>query len=175
MSEGVTHKHARKRASIGVAFFAVIGALGIMWMRPLSTLIPDLIFYGVLLVNTYYSVECFALLAPKHYTQNIADAALVVSYCLAGLYLGDPLAFPFFIFLVFLIAPFKYVLMLSVSGHIVFLRKKILIDLAGTAATFAALFLALAGFPVYAAWGIALGFAAANVYLLYVKPMYRVA
>src|SRR3989344_3748738 len=73
----------------------------------------------------------------------------------------------------FIAAPPKYALMLGKIPYTRLLKKKIRIGLMGTA--FCALILGatILGYQFQSAWALALIFLVANMYLLMIKPMYR--
>jgi hypothetical protein len=99
---------------------------------------------------------------------------LVVVYFALGLSIGREWAFPFFALCVFVAAPIKYTLMLGHVPHPEFLKKKLLIDLSGTALCALALLGAvLLDYPLTSAWALAIIYSLANVYLLFIRPMYR--
>jgi hypothetical protein len=74
--------------------------------------------------------------------------------------------------LLFAAAVAKYVLLLRVVDRRDILRRKILIDGLGLALCLATLIASLLFDPLWSAWTEALVFAAANVYLLAISPMY---
>jgi hypothetical protein len=75
---------------------------------------------------------------------------------------------------VFVAAPIKYVLMLDHVPHHGFLKRKLLIDLSGTALCALALLGAvLLGYPLVSAWALAIVYTIANIYHLVINPMYR--
>jgi hypothetical protein len=162
------------RAHAATICFALIG-LGVIFFRPLdwTFALPQIIFYAVLTINTYFSIQFFTPLTPKSFYQLLVDAALVVAYISLGLSIGFPYAFAFCALLIFVVAPMKYTHKLDLIPHTTLLRKKILIDLCGALMCTVVLGLTIFGYPLFAAWLLAILFSAANVYLLLMNPMYR--
>src|SRR3989344_154879 len=162
------------KALLACIVFALAGVVSALFFAPLSSLtVPHIIFYAVLTLNSYFSVRLFAAIQPQDTWQFIADAILVAVYLALALSIGNPVWFAFFALSVFIAAPPKYALMLGKIPYTRLLKKKIRIDLTGTA--FCALILGatILGYQFQSAWALALIFLVANVYLLMIKPMYR--
>ncbi len=163
------------RAWVVSIFFTAAGLLSFFVIAPDTRYVwPNALFYAVIVINTFYSVRLFARIAPSSFSQTAVDGLLVLSYLGLAFSLGREWAFPFFALCIFVAAPIKYVLMLGVVPHSDLLRKKLLIDLSGTAmcaiALLGAVFLE---YPLTAAWSLAIFFSLANIYLLAIRPMYR--
>jgi hypothetical protein len=157
-----------------------VGAIGILgaWMcavfAPLTQeLLPHAIFLAVLLLNTFFSIRFFANIQPNDRAQMLMDIALAIIYILLALTLGHPISFALSALALFILSPAKYALMLEVIPHTKLLKKKILINLLGAGACTLLLTSAFFEYPLFGAWAFATAFALANVYLLYVNPMYR--
>lgn len=154
--------------------FSLIGIVSLIFFAPRSEfVIPHTLFYAVLTLNSFFSVRLFSAIQPKTISQTAADAILVLVYCGLALSIGDPIPFAFFALCVFVAAPPKYALMLGVIPHNSLLKRKILIDLVGTALCTAILGGALFGYELESAWTLAVVFTLANIYLLFIRPMYR--
>ena len=162
------------RAWMAVSFFALVGLFSWLYIAPDSRfLLPDTIFFIVLVTNTFFSVRFFARIQPSGYVQLAIDGLLIVSYIALALSMGRPLAFVFAGLCLFILATAKYALMVGYIPHEHVLHRKILIDLAGVAMCVAVLGGVLADWPLTSAWALAILFALANVYLLLIRPMYR--
>ncbi len=164
-----------KRALLSTGFFASAGILSFFFFAPSNLVLwPNTLFYAVIVLNTFFSVRFFARITPHSWTQSVVDGVLVLIYLALALSLGREWAFPFFALCIFVAAPIKYVLMLGKIPHSDLLRRKLLIELLGaglcTAALLCAVFL---GYPLTAAWTLAIIFSLANIYLLAIRPMYR--
>lgn len=157
------------------AVFALAGIAGFLFIAPDTKLLwPNALFYAVITVNTFFSVRLFARIAPPSLSQLLVDGLLVLAYLGLAFSLGREWAFPFFALCIFVAAPIKYVLMLGVVPHSGLLKKKLLIDLSGTTLCVVALLGAVFfDYPVAVAWGLAIVFSLANIYLLAIRPMYR--
>lgn len=132
------------------------------------------IFFAVLLLNTVFSVRFWRPLQPANYTQGAIDGALIMAYILLAIRIGSAVEFMFFALLLFLLATMKYVLMLGQVPHLRTVRKKILIDLLGALLCATALLLTLMGEVEIGAWLLTGVFVLANIFLLWVRPMYKI-
>lgn len=165
---------ATEKAFLACGVFVIAGVASLFLFAPLSSLtVPHIIFYAVLTINTFFSVQLFSAIQPKHVTQTIADSLLVAIYFALALSIGNAVWFAFFALAVFVAAPPKYALMLRAVPYTRLLKKKILIDLTGTAFCSFILACVLLGYPRESAWVLAIGFTLANVYFLMIQPMYR--
>ncbi len=163
----------KNRALAATILFSVVGMWSILFHSvPWEFVVPHVIFYAVLTLNTFFSVRFYTSFTPPSLFQSFIDIALAAAYIGLALTIGIPLAFAFFALTVFTIAPAKYAHMLGRTAHDATLRKKILIDLLGTVMCVFVLGLTLVGFEQKAAWILAALFTAANIYLLAIKPMY---
>ncbi len=154
--------------------FSLAGVASLLFLAPVSMyLLPHVIFYAVLVLNTFFSVRFFSGIAPENRSQMQIDTVLVILYFLLAASLGRPIAFTFLALCLFIAASSKYPLLLLVIPQTDVLKRKILIDLLGTGACAAWLGATLLGYPYEAAWAMAILFSLANVYLLAIKPMYR--
>lgn len=166
-----------KVRALGVSIlFTAVGVWAILFHSvPWEYVIPHTIFYATLTLNTFFSVRFFTPITPESSFHTGIDLALAGAYIALALSIGIPMAFAFFALLVFVLAPAKYAQLLGRTPHDKTMRKKILIDLLGTLLCTAVLGLTIAGLEYKAAWILAAMFLAANVYLLAMRPMYRLA
>ena len=161
------------RALSAITLFSAVGLWSLLFHNvPWEFVVPHLIFFVVLTINTYFSVQFYSAFTPASAFQSGIDAALTIAYLGLALTIGFPLAFSLFALAAFTIAPAKYAHMLGRTPHDAILRKKILIDLLGTALCVIVLALTIMGYELKAAWILAGVFAIANIYLLAIKPMY---
>lgn len=155
-------------------FFSILGVISITFLSRGSSeaLAPHVLFYSVLLLNSFFSIRMFSRIQPKVISQVVIDVILFLTYAALAISIGYPLAFAFSALSIFVVASFKYVFMLEVVSGDVILKQKILIDLTGTALCAAALGGTLLGYSFQSAWILAATFLIANVYLLFIRPMY---
>ncbi|MDO8514399.1 MAG: hypothetical protein Q7S50_02530 [bacterium] len=154
--------------------FALAGLISLLFFAAVSVyLLPHSIFYAVLVLNTFFSIRFFSRLIAPSPRQTAVDAILVVLYIILAYSLGNAFAFPLVATCLFLVATAKYVIELDSNPHVSVLKRKISLDLLGAALCAATLGGVLAGNPLASAWILAAVFAAANVYLLFIRPMYR--
>jgi len=162
------------KAWTATAAFSLAGVASLFMFAQVSQyLLPHLVFYIVLVLNTFFSVRFFSRIAPENRSQLEIDAVLVILYFALALSMGRPVAFAFFALCLFIAASSKYPLLLLVIPQTNVLKRKILIDLLGTAVCAAILGATLLGYAFAAAWVLAILFMFANVYLLFIRPMYR--
>jgi hypothetical protein len=161
------------RALAAASGFALAGILGFLLVpAPWAAKAPNAIFYAVLVLNTLYSVRFFEALPPQDRDERVIDAILTLLYVALAATIGLPVLFAAVSSALFVAAVGKYVLLLRVMDRRDILIRKIAIDGAGVALCAATLIGTLWFNPLWSAWAQALIFAAANVYLLAVRPMY---
>ncbi|KKT42140.1 MAG: hypothetical protein UW30_C0002G0051 [Candidatus Giovannonibacteria bacterium GW2011_GWA2_44_13b] len=167
--------HPNKKAFLATVAFAVFGILG--WLTkvtdPLSSA-PLLLYYLLLLVNTYFSIRFFAVITPvEKISQHTADILLGLCILLMSMNLNNALWFFMWATLLFMLATVKYALLLGAIPHPRLLKRKILVDLSGIVASAFALLGALFGYPSASAWVYTFLYLLANIYLMIVNPLYR--
>ena len=167
--------YARKRAVLAAAGFALWGALGawffiIQWHQSW----PLVLFYIILVLNTFFSVRTFASITPpQHIGQQLWDGLLVIFFLAMPLQFHSPLSFTLLATGLFIISVFKYVSLFPVVGFSPLLYAKIRINTLGVLLCVAAVIGVLSGHPLWSSilWtGI---FLFANVYILWWQPLYR--
>lgn len=162
------------KASLAVGAFAAVGVAALFVRAPLGPyLLPNLIFYVVLLVNTWYSIRFWSPLQPKDVRQTFIDGVLAFAYMALALSMGRPLSFAVAALVLFVLATLKYALMLGKIPQQGAVRKKLRLDAFGALVCAIALAVTATGYPLFAAWSFAIGFTLANIYLLKLNPMYR--
>lgn len=137
-------------------------------------ILPLLIFYLVLTINSYFSIRLFSAITPPDDKGQLAvDLLLGCTYLFLAYSIDTPAVFFLTTLLLFVVAPMKYALLLNNIPHPKLLKKKIIIDLGGTFLSGAVIAGYLWGYSYESAWALAVVFAVANFYLLVVNPMYR--
>ena len=163
-----------RKALIVSVCFTVIGVVA--WHYQVTdwqAALPLAIFYVTLLCNTFFSVKLFSSITPSSHLQNTMDALLVFTYLGVAWNLGNPLLFVFFALLLFIVAPAKYAFLLNITEHPHLMKRKIIVDLSGTLACALTLGALVLGYSEVSAWGLAIIFVIANIYLFFVRPLYR--
>ncbi len=159
---------------VATAVFSLAGLVSLFVYAPISSyLVPHTIFYAVLVINTFFSIRFFSRIAPEDRSQVAIDTALVLLYLALAFSLGRAIPFAFFALCLFIAASTKYPLLLLVIPQTNVLKRKILIDLMGTAACAVVLGGTILGYAFGSAWAAAISFTLANVYFLLIRPMYR--
>ncbi len=155
--------------------FALVGvASWVFLVTDWYVSLPLAIFYAVLTVNTFPSVHLFASVVPDEDRRHFAtDILLGFLYVLLAITFIDPISFALATTLLFIVASGKYAMLLNTIPHDALLKRKIIIDAFGALLSASVLGVMLAGFVFSASWALAGIFLAANVYLLWVRPMYR--
>lgn len=164
----------RAKAWLATSVFALAGIVSVLFYAIVSPfLLPHALIYAVLVFNTFFSIRFWSALQPKDIRQLFVDAVLVITYLTLAFSMGEPFYFALAALCLFIAAPLKYVLMLGRTSHGELVERKMLIDFLGTlacAALVAGLFL---GDALGVTWLFAIGFTLANIYLLFIRPMYR--
>jgi hypothetical protein len=161
------------RALSATILFSVAGIWSVLFHNvPWEYVFPHAVFYIVLTINTFFSIRFYAAFTPESSFQTFIDMALAAAYIALALSIGIPLAFAICALIIFSIAPAKYAHLLGATPYDATIRKKILIDLLGTALCVLVLVLTIVRMEVEAAWVLAGLFTLANMYLLLMRPMY---
>ena len=168
-------EYAIRRAILATTGFALIAACYIFFYASWSgELVPLLIFYGVLIANTFFSIRCFASITPpKNVPQRLLDWTLGTLMVLLALTLDNASKFTFLAALLFAVATYKYVRLKSLIGQRRLLRRKIVIDSWGLLACALAYSGIFWGNAFFTTWLWAISFVLANVYLFFFRPLYK--
>jgi hypothetical protein len=166
---------ACRRALLAAITFGAYGVVSVLMRRPDESIaLPLGLAYALLVLNTYYSVRCFSPLSARGgRRQWWIDGALVVAYAALAANLGNPRAFMLGAALLFTVATLKYVELVEAGGSHAALIPKLRVDVAGILFCLGGLALVIAGHAHAAAWVMAGVSAAANLYLVCVRPLYR--
>lgn len=162
--------------NIIVGFFFVFFLAGLWTLRAdLASSTQVILFHCVLLVNTYFSIKCFGRLTPSTAPgQNAIDALLILMYGVLPFALAMPSLYVVLVMLLFLIASFKYTLLLGIISDLRLMKRKITIDLVGVFWNF--FIFIFGGFGLISVdallWLWVGVFFVSNIYLLKIKPMY---
>ena len=156
----------------GAAFVAVLVApLVITDWREAA---PLLLFHAVLLLNTYFSIRCFSrIIPPSNRVQRQIDIGLFFLYLALPFSFGNPRLFVSLNLTLFIIATLKYVHLGQILGPSKLVRRKIRVDAFGILFCLAALFGVIAGHAFFATVLFASIFLAANVYFIFINPLYK--
>lgn len=162
------------KALLASALFTGIGVWGWFTTAPGNAeAIPLGIYFAVLIVNTFFSIRLFAAITPKNSAQTLFDAALVGMYGALAFSFGSVTLFCSVLSAFFPLSIAKYVHLNRLITQPRLLPRKIRINILGCLLSLVALGIALIGLAPVAAWMLAGIFTIANVYLLFINPMYR--
>jgi len=172
MIQGMTNP-AVKTWTATIAF-SLAGIISVLFYSIVSPfLLPHFIIYAVLVVNTYFSIRFWGALQPNDFRQLLIDAVLVLAYLALAFSMGEPTYFSLAALCLFILAALKYVLMRGRTSYGAVVERKIRIDALGALSCAVLISGMLLGYALEATWLFAIGFAIANVYLLLIRPMYR--
>ena len=168
--------HARRRAfwsAAGLSLWTVLVAIA----RPPDWRLawPLVVFDLFLLVNTFYSIRTFATLIPIRFGQAVFDLAMASCIVLNPLAFNYPMHFALLNLLLFILASFKYILAIRIIGLSETLYRKILLDMLGVAVIFAVVVAMWRGYVFPAAVLGTIAFVGANIYILWINPVYRIS
>ncbi|MBI4079685.1 hypothetical protein HY414_00445, partial [Candidatus Kaiserbacteria bacterium] len=125
-------------------------------------------------LNTFVSIRTFAAITPKNAPQNIFDLILALTYAALAFTVDSVLRFSLLSTALFVVAALKYIHLRSlivIERRLI--ARKILLNSLGAGLSSLAFIITLWGSANVAAWTLSLTFTLANVYLLFVRPMYR--
>lgn len=161
-----------KAGIITAAFGSVAAIFAIFGYSPQS--LPLIVFYAILLINTYFSVRCFSSLGHIHdFLHHSVDTALAVLYVALASQFGNPLWFTATATVLFAMATTKYIILLPQKNHTKLLMRKIATDNSGILLCLLAFIGILTGRVNAAVNGLVIVFLAANIYVFFIHPLYR--
>lgn len=173
--ENMNHKQIAENQKTVTGFFVIMFFVGLFMTRPSQLSVQTTLFHALLLLNTYFSIQCFGKITPERAPwQRTVDLCLVLMYSLLPFAMRFPSLYILLMILLFGIASLKYTLLLGVIPDVKLLRRKIAIDLSGVFwnyLVFVAGSLGLLSVDLLL-WIWVVVFAVMNVYLLKIKPMY---
>lgn len=168
---------AKRKATLGTAGFALLGMLFLFTVKNFPYSLPALIFYAGLVINTYFSIRCFSSITPEHdKIANIIDIGLAALYVILASTFNNIQNFLVIGLFLFELAVMRYSMLLRVSApeYRNLVQKKILIDMLGVISCSLALAAALLGYPYFSIWLLALLLLSANIYLIILRPFYKI-
>ncbi len=123
---------ARHKAVTVTAAFAVIVTAFVVWRGFVPGMLPTLIVYAMILLNTYPSVALFSSVTPpRDAADHVLEAAIVLLYLGMALSVGEPLLFAACFTVMFAFATLKYTALLRYGRQRVLLHRKIKVDALG--------------------------------------------
>ncbi len=153
--------------------FSLMGVFALLLRAPSTPeLLPDLIFYGVLVLHTYFSVRYFSHLIPQDSWQVVTDIALVAIYFALALALGDGFRFLFLALCLFGVATLEYAPSLGRAHLRALMRRKIKYEIGGMALAAYSIILAAVANQAIGAWFFAVVYAAVTFNILFNERMY---
>jgi hypothetical protein len=134
---------------------------------------PISIFYILLAINTYFSVDFFAKIIPETLNQKIIDFVLIIFYIVMIFQINKPLYFSVILSLFFVVATIKYIDLLGILPQPKLLKRKIMADCLGGVLGLITLIGIIFGYIMLSLWFLVIVFAIANIYLFFINPLYR--
>ena len=166
---------ATKKAWTVSLFFTAAGVFG--WMSAgleNAETLPLLLYYGALIVNTFFSIQVLSAITPKSTTQTVFDITLVGIYCGLAFSFSSTATFSLVSAGLFMFSIAKYLHLSRITtSSLKLLRRKIWINALGALLSLIAAGLAALGSPLLAAWLLGVVFTLASIYLLTMGDMYR--
>lgn len=163
------------KAIVATIIFSVAGIF--VWTMRVSdyhTALPLGVFYTILTLNTFFSLQIFSrVIPPGDRVQNSIDAILFFVYLALAWHMTSNQWFVFFALTLFIIASAKYSLLQSDLENPRLLRRKRLWNWLGALGCAAALAGVLAGFETLSVWSLMASFTVTSTILLFVLPLYR--
>ena len=163
------------------AWFATLGfsiwTIAIVYFYPIASQTSWLlfIFHVLLLLNTFYSIRSFASLTPKeNIFQHIIDILLAINIMVAPFFFNNPLYFVSLVLSLFIIATLKYIFLVQIIGFSKLLYWKIKVDTLGILLCFLTLIGVMSGFVYTSSLLFTCIFLLANLYVLWLNPLYRI-
>lgn len=169
--------HAKRKAMLATAAFTVIGIIFAFTVKNPAYALPALILYAGLVINTYFSIRCFSSITPENYSmQDVVDIMLGVLFISLATAFNNIQNFLTIGLFLFELAVVKYVLLLRTAGvgYHALIRKKILLEMLGVISGSLGLTLALFGYSFASIWFLALLLLGANIYLILLRPFYKI-
>lgn len=164
-------------ATIMTLIYTLLGLIGIFFrVEDWSVSLPIVIFYFLILVSTHLSVSFFLSIIPEHsYIQKVINGALLVIYFILAFNLNDPLNFMIVTALLFSVSTIKYLLMVEENPHKKLLWRKVSVQTLGTIACILTILGILSGYALISTSLWLLCFIIANIYIISIKPLYRIS
>ena len=164
----------KEKAAIACLLFIGFGVFG--WFRAVETFsLPLLLYYVILVVNTFFSIRTFAPITPRNTVQTLFDIVLAILYLALALSFASVFFFSLISAALFLGAVGKYTHLLRLVAYPTLLRRKIRLNALAALLSAVVFCTAVAGFPEIAAWLLCIVFGLANIYVLVIRPMYRIS
>ena len=157
--------------------FTLFGALLLFTVDNFLYALPALILYAMLVINTYFSIRCFSSITPENDNMaKIVDIGLALLYLALALKFNDIRHFLVIALFLLELATVKYIMLLGISApkHRNLVQNKILLETLGVISCSIALTLALLGYTSFSIWFLALLLLNANIYLIILRPFYKI-
>lgn len=163
----MTRKYPRRDAIAVTSIFAGFGVIG--WLIGNASVFA-IALYLLLLVHTYFSMDCFfRLIDPRDRKQQAVDALLVLCYLALALSFFDIRQFLFAWAVLFCVSAMKYALLIGTLHQPRLLRRKII---ANVSALLLAVVAALGSVLINPLVPMLVLFASASGYYFFVNPLY---
>lgn len=168
--------YAKRRALFVTATATLWGIFGwVVFVTDWRESLPLGIFFVLLVINTYPSVQLFSSIVPQDDGRHaLIDMLIAFVYFTIAVSLGQPQQFALCTLVLFLIAAGKYSMMFYEIPHHHLVQRKVRVDLLGALLCAGVLEAMVLGYSLPASWAMTIIFALANVYVLLINPLYRV-
>jgi len=166
-------RHAQRRAWVATISFFGLGLIGTMTtVTDWQIAVPLMIFYFVMLVNSFFSIRYFALLEPlRDRRQFILDLGMIVTYASAPFFFSYPVIFSAICTTLFVLGSIKYFVLTHHQTTPILIRKT-RIDYLTAVFGFPVTWLMTTDHVLFVAWAFAIGNIIVNYELLIRRPLY---
>lgn len=167
--------YAKRKAVLVTSIFSLWSMVAAIIYITDGFIVWPLVFFQILLIiNTFFSVRAFSSIIPHNdLTQGIVDILLALCYFTMPLFFNNPTFFVLIALLLFVLASLKYIFAILLVGFSKLFYEKIRIDVLGILLCFFILVGILSGYAYVASLLFVIIFLLANIYLFFVKPLYR--
>jgi hypothetical protein len=170
-SGSFSQKAMTKASFVSLLFF--FWALIVIFKFDINPPLSIVIFYILMLINTYFSVRAFTSITPSDKWQMLFDILLGLCLAASPLLFASPANFVLINLFLFIIATLKYIYLIKLVGFSKLLFEKIRIDVLGILLCALCLVGILNNYATLSLKLFAFIFFLANIYVLYYKPLYR--
>jgi len=151
----------------------LLGIKVVLNFSSIGTFYPLVLFYVLLIIQTYLSVKLFSKLITSQTTLQICTDILLVIYYVALIFsIHSPVIFSLLLTLFFILAVCKYLLIRNFL-HPKLLKRKIFFDVLGVILAGSTYIIVRAGFPAVGMWWLLILFFIGSVYTLILRQLYR--
>lgn len=168
------NSHPIFKAAGSIALVLIFAIIQIwLWPGDWAVGAPLIVFFAVLMLNTFFSIKFFSQIIPSSIFQAFIDLVLLGCFLILTRFLFDRFYFMEFCTLLFIVAILKYAQIESDTKYRNIISRKLFVDTLGTVACALTLIGISFGYGALAVYLWTAAFAVANWYYLIYKSLYR--